>query len=108
MRGGKTHKVLFGSNHPFWPPGECIAGIDDLGLNDSANPCFSLRMPTAFSRSVEIRFVLCNLRCPLWVKSRHMRCNKPCPLYTRKRPRKRNSAKGHVRFTPNSGHVRRN
>jgi uncharacterized protein len=40
MRGSKTHKVLFGSNHPFWPPGECIAGIDDLGLNDNAKALF--------------------------------------------------------------------
>src|SRR5262245_22392104 len=25
------------------------------------------------------------LRCPLWVKSRHMQCKRACPLYTRKR-----------------------
>src|SRR5215475_531758 len=23
------------------------------------------------------------LRCPLWVKSRHMQCKAPCPLYPR-------------------------
>jgi uncharacterized protein len=40
MRGTKTHKVLFGSNHPFWPPGECIAGINDLGLNANAKALF--------------------------------------------------------------------
>jgi predicted TIM-barrel fold metal-dependent hydrolase len=40
MRGSKTHKVLFGSNHPFWPASGCIAGIDDLGLNDNAKALF--------------------------------------------------------------------
>src|SRR6516164_9318109 len=47
-------------------------------------------------------------RCPLWVKDRHTQRTSSCPLYPRKRPRKRNSAKGHVRFTPKSGHVRCN
>jgi predicted TIM-barrel fold metal-dependent hydrolase len=40
MRGSKTHKVLFGSNHPFWPPGDCIAGLDNLGLSDNAQTLF--------------------------------------------------------------------
>jgi len=25
------------------------------------------------------------LRCPLWVRSRHVRCTRPCPLYPQKR-----------------------
>jgi hypothetical protein len=45
--------------------------------------------------------------CPLWVKSRHLQCTKPCPLYPQYRPRKRIPAKGRVRFTLESGHVRR-
>jgi uncharacterized protein len=40
MRANKTHKVLFGSNHPFWPTGECIDGLNDLGLNDNAKTLF--------------------------------------------------------------------
>jgi uncharacterized protein len=40
MRGSKTHRVLFGSNHPFWPAGECIAGIDSLGLSENAKNLF--------------------------------------------------------------------
>ena len=43
-------------------------------------------------------------QCPLWVKSGHMRCNTPCPLYPNS-DRKRIPANGHVRFTPESGHV---
>src|SRR5262245_28776327 len=35
-----------------------------------------------------------------------MRCNKSCPLYPQERPKKQTSAKHHVRFTPESGHVR--
>jgi predicted TIM-barrel fold metal-dependent hydrolase len=40
MRANKAHKVLFGSNHPFWSPGECIHGLDDLELNDNAKALF--------------------------------------------------------------------
>ncbi|MGH9035005.1 MAG: hypothetical protein ACRD0O_04515 [Acidimicrobiia bacterium] len=25
--------MLFGSNHPFWPAPECLAGLDQLGLD---------------------------------------------------------------------------
>ena len=40
MSSGKTHKVLFGSNHPFWPAGECIAGLDKLELSENARTLF--------------------------------------------------------------------
>ena len=40
MRGNKTHRVLFGSNHPFWPAGECIAGLDDIQLGADARSTF--------------------------------------------------------------------
>jgi predicted TIM-barrel fold metal-dependent hydrolase len=36
-----AYKVsLFGSNHPFWPAGECIAGLDDLQLGADARSAF--------------------------------------------------------------------
>ena len=40
MRGNKRHRVLFGSNHPFWPASECIAGLDDLQLGSDARSAF--------------------------------------------------------------------
>jgi uncharacterized protein len=40
MRGNARHRILFGSNHPFWPPGECIAGLDALDLGEPANAAF--------------------------------------------------------------------
>jgi predicted TIM-barrel fold metal-dependent hydrolase len=40
MRGNRRHRVLFGSNHPFWPAGECIAGLDDLNLGVEARSAF--------------------------------------------------------------------
>ena len=40
MRGSNSHKVLFGSNHPFWPAGECIVGLDKLGLSEKATTLF--------------------------------------------------------------------
>jgi predicted TIM-barrel fold metal-dependent hydrolase len=40
MRGSNSHKVLFGSNHPFWPAGECIVGLDKLGLSKKATTLF--------------------------------------------------------------------
>ena len=40
MRGNPKHRVLFGSNHPFWPAGECIAGLDRLELGDAAHSAF--------------------------------------------------------------------
>ena len=33
LRGHGRRKVLFGSNHPAWPAGECLAGLDALGLD---------------------------------------------------------------------------
>ena len=35
MRGNARHRVLFGSNYPFWPAGECIAGLDALDLGSA-------------------------------------------------------------------------
>jgi len=32
--------VLFGSNHPFWPAGDCIAGLDALDLGETAKAAF--------------------------------------------------------------------
>jgi predicted TIM-barrel fold metal-dependent hydrolase len=40
MRGNARHRVLFGSNHPFWPAGECIAGLDALDLGEPARTAF--------------------------------------------------------------------
>jgi predicted TIM-barrel fold metal-dependent hydrolase len=40
MRGNPKHRVLFGSNHPFWPPSDCIAGLQDLQLDDTARSAF--------------------------------------------------------------------
>jgi predicted TIM-barrel fold metal-dependent hydrolase len=40
MRGSARHRILFGSNHPFWPPGECIAGLDALDLGEAAKAAF--------------------------------------------------------------------
>ena len=40
LRGNGRHRVLFGSNHPFWPAGECIAGLDDLQLDADARTAF--------------------------------------------------------------------
>jgi predicted TIM-barrel fold metal-dependent hydrolase len=40
MRGNARHRVLFGSNHPLWPAGECIAGLDTLGLAETAEAAF--------------------------------------------------------------------
>jgi predicted TIM-barrel fold metal-dependent hydrolase len=40
MRASKSHKVLFGSNHPFWPAGDCIVGLDKLGLGEKATALF--------------------------------------------------------------------
>ncbi len=40
MRGNARHLILFGSNHPFWPAGECIAGLDALDLGEHAKAAF--------------------------------------------------------------------
>ena len=36
MCRSNRHKVLFGSNHPFWPASECLADFDKLGLSEKA------------------------------------------------------------------------
>ena len=40
LKGNGRRKVLFGSNHPFWPAPDCLAGIDDLGLDDTTRRLF--------------------------------------------------------------------
>jgi len=40
IRESKSHRVLFGSNHPFWPAGGCIEGIEKLGLGENAKTLF--------------------------------------------------------------------
>jgi uncharacterized protein len=40
MRGHGRRKVLFGSNHPAWPAGECLTGVDGLGLDAEAMGLF--------------------------------------------------------------------
>jgi predicted TIM-barrel fold metal-dependent hydrolase len=40
MHGNGRHRVLFGSNHPFWPAGECIAGLDGLNIGVPAQSAF--------------------------------------------------------------------
>jgi predicted TIM-barrel fold metal-dependent hydrolase len=40
MRGNSKHRVLFGSNHPFWPASECIAGLDGLNMGEAAQSAF--------------------------------------------------------------------
>jgi predicted TIM-barrel fold metal-dependent hydrolase len=40
MRGNARHRILFGSNHPFWPAGECLTGLDDLNLEEPAKAAF--------------------------------------------------------------------
>jgi uncharacterized protein len=40
MRRSNSHKVLFGSNHPFWPASDCLAGLDKLDLNEKATALF--------------------------------------------------------------------
>ena len=36
MRRSNRQKVLFGSNHPFWPASECLADFEKLGLSEKA------------------------------------------------------------------------
>jgi hypothetical protein len=55
---------------------------------------------------VDHRRRMFEMQCPLWVKSRHTRRNKSCPPYSQLRLQKRIFALRHVRFTPESGHVR--
>jgi hypothetical protein len=40
LRGNAKHRILFGSNHPFWPAGECIAGLDTLALGEPETATF--------------------------------------------------------------------
>jgi predicted TIM-barrel fold metal-dependent hydrolase len=40
MHRSSRHQVLFGSNHPFWPASECLAGFDKLGLSKKAATLF--------------------------------------------------------------------
>jgi len=40
MKGHGRRKVLFGSNHPFWPATDCLRGLDDLGLGDETREAF--------------------------------------------------------------------
>ena len=40
MHRSSHHQVLFGSNHPFWPASECLAGFDKLGLSEKAVALF--------------------------------------------------------------------
>jgi predicted TIM-barrel fold metal-dependent hydrolase len=40
LRSHGRHKVLFGSNHPFWPAADCLVGLDDLALDDATRRLF--------------------------------------------------------------------
>jgi predicted TIM-barrel fold metal-dependent hydrolase len=40
MRRSNRHKVLFGSNHPFWPASDCLIGLDKLDLGEPAMVLF--------------------------------------------------------------------
>lgn len=33
LKGGGAKKVLFGSNHPFWPASDCLRDLHTLGLD---------------------------------------------------------------------------
>jgi hypothetical protein len=40
LRGHGRRKVLFGSNHPFWPAADCLAGLADLQLDQPTTQAF--------------------------------------------------------------------
>lgn len=40
LRGHGRDKVLFGSNHPAWPPADCLRGLDALGLDEQVRERF--------------------------------------------------------------------
>lgn len=40
LRGHGRHKVLFGSNHPAWPPADCLDALDSLDLDDETTRLF--------------------------------------------------------------------
>ncbi len=40
LRGRGAKKVLFGSNYPMLTPGDCLAGLSELGLGDAESAMF--------------------------------------------------------------------
>lgn len=40
LRRHGRRNVLFGSNHPFWPATDCLAGLDDLDLDEQTTQAF--------------------------------------------------------------------
>ena len=40
LKGHGRSKVLFGSNHPFWPARDCLVGLSELGLDDASQRLF--------------------------------------------------------------------
>jgi hypothetical protein len=40
LRAHGRRKVLFGSNHPYWPATDCLAGLADLGLDEATLELF--------------------------------------------------------------------
>jgi len=40
LRGHGRRKVLFGSNHPFWPPAKCLEDFASLGLDSETERLF--------------------------------------------------------------------
>jgi hypothetical protein len=53
MRGNARHRILFGSNHPFWPAGECIAGLDARDLGQPAKAAFLAGNARLYSSSTK-------------------------------------------------------
>jgi predicted TIM-barrel fold metal-dependent hydrolase len=43
LKADGRKKVLFGSNYPMILPADCLAGLDDLGLDDQARELFLFR-----------------------------------------------------------------
>jgi predicted TIM-barrel fold metal-dependent hydrolase len=43
LRAHGKRKVLFGSNHPAWPPASCLEGFDALGLDAETEELFLFR-----------------------------------------------------------------
>jgi predicted TIM-barrel fold metal-dependent hydrolase len=40
LKGRGRSRVLFGSNHPFWPAGDCLQGLEKLALDDEIRNLF--------------------------------------------------------------------
>lgn len=40
LKTRRAHKILFGSNYPFWPATDCLADLDTLGLDDPTKQAF--------------------------------------------------------------------